>query len=301
MNPAAMDLHLTDTALTVLEARYLKCDSSGKIVETPEALFQRVARSVAQAERTLGDSKAADRWEEAFREALTHLDFLPNSSTLMNVGSPLGQLSACFVLPVGDSIAEIFESLKLAALIQQSGGGTGFAFSRLRPQGDFVASTGGMASGPVSFMRIFDCATENVRQGGRRRGANMGVLRIDHPDIEAFIDAKRDGQSFRNFNLSKSCSREVWVGGAVSCLRSLHRPKRFEWVRQHAPDAFHFTRGDMFGEHREHRTGQLLGVDTGIVLEMLTQRRQEIRFVPRLDRCVGRRPAFVVESPHQQG
>lgn len=131
MNPAAMDLHLTDTALTVLEARYLKRDSSGKIVETPEALFQRVARSVAQAERTLGDSKAADRWEEAFWEALTHLDFLPNSPTLMNVGSPLGQLSACFVLPVGDSIAEIFESLKLAALIQQSGGGHGLCLFAL--------------------------------------------------------------------------------------------------------------------------------------------------------------------------
>jgi ribonucleoside-diphosphate reductase alpha chain len=197
-----MDLQLTDTALTVLKARYLKRDLNNEIVETPEALFQRVAHSVAQAERTFGNAQAADRWEEAFWESLTHLDFLPNSPTLMNAGSALGQLSACFVLPVADSMSEIFESLKLAALIQQSGGGTGFAFSSLRPQGDFVASTGGMASGPVSFMRIFDCATENIRQGGRRRGANMGVLRVDHPDIEAFIDAKRDGQSFRNFNLS---------------------------------------------------------------------------------------------------
>jgi ribonucleoside-diphosphate reductase alpha chain len=149
----------------------------------------------------------------------------------MNVGSPLGQLSACFVLPVGDSIAEIFESLKLAALIQQSGGGTGFAFSRLRPQGDFVASTGGMASGPVSFMRIFDCATENVRQGGRRRGANMGVLRIDHPDIEAFIDAKRDGQSFRNFNLSVAVTDAFMEAAEMDRPFALRHPRTGQCLR----------------------------------------------------------------------
>ena len=195
----AMRVHLTENARKVLEVRYLRRDASGEIVETPEELFRRVARSIARAELPYGHARAAAQWEEAFVTALMRLDFLPNSPTLVNAGTPVGQLSACFVLPVEDSIAEIFESLKLAALIQHSGGGTGFAFSRLRPQGDVVASTGGMAAGPVSFMRLFDCMTEHIRQGGRRRGANMGVLRVDHPDIEAFIEAKLDGQSFRNF------------------------------------------------------------------------------------------------------
>jgi ribonucleoside-diphosphate reductase alpha chain len=193
-------VQLTENARKVLEARYLRRDPCGQVAEAPEGLFRRVAHAVAAAEAPFGG--AADEWEEAFFEAMAGLDFLPNSPTLMNAGTPLGQLSACFVLPVEDSIEGIFESLKLMALIQQSGGGTGFSFSRLRPAGDVVASTGGAASGPVSFMRIFDCATENIRQGGKRRGANMGALRVDHPDIAAFIDAKRDGRSFSNFNLS---------------------------------------------------------------------------------------------------
>src|SRR5262249_52701846 len=152
---------LTDNARKVLRARYLKRDRDGEIIESPEQLFQRVAGAVAEAEAGYGDPTAAGRQAELFFDALVHLDFLPNSPTLMNAGLPLGQLSACFVLPVGDSMEEIFDSLKLMALIQQSGGGTGFSFSRLRPKGDIVASTGGAASGPVSFMRIFDCATDH--------------------------------------------------------------------------------------------------------------------------------------------
>lgn len=197
-----MTARLSENALTVLEARYLRRDLNGEIVETPDGLFHRVSQSVAAAEEKFGGATSAQRYSEEFNELLSGLEFLPNSPTLMNAGTSLGQLSACFVLPVEDSMAEIFESLKLMALIQRSGGGTGFSFSHLRPRGDVVKSTGGAASGPVSFMRIFDCATENIRQGGRRRGANMGVLRVDHPDVRDFIEAKLDGESFGNFNLS---------------------------------------------------------------------------------------------------
>ena len=193
---------LSPNALRVLEARYLRRDEERRIAETPDELFRRVARAVAQAELWLGSTSEADRWEEAFLALLTSLEFLPNSPTLMNAGTPLGQLSACFVLPIEDTMESIFGALSAMAMIQRAGGGTGFSFSRLRPRGDVVRSTGGEASGPVSFMRIFDCATENIRQGGRRRGANMGVLRVDHPDILEFIDAKTSGLSLQNFNLS---------------------------------------------------------------------------------------------------
>jgi ribonucleoside-diphosphate reductase alpha chain len=212
-------------ALRVLRARYLRRDPQGRVLETPEGLFRRVAHGVAQAENNFGDSGAARRWEEAFFETLIHLDFLPNSPTLMNAGTPLGQLSACFVLPIENSMAEIFDSLKLMALIQQSGGGTGFSFSRLRPRGDVVASTGGAASGPVSLMRIFDCATENIKQGGKRRGANMGVLRVDHPDVAEFIEAKRDGQSFRNFNLSVAATDAFLEAAAAGRPWTLRHPR----------------------------------------------------------------------------
>ncbi len=186
----------------MLEARYLRCDDARRVIETPDELFHRVARAVAQAELLVGTARDADRWQETFRALLASLDFLPNSPTLMNAGTPLGQLSACFVLPVHDTMESIFDALRAMALLQRAGGGTGFAFSRLRPRGDTVASTGGEASGPVSFMRVFDCATENIKRGGRRRGANMGVLRVDHPDILEFVDAKLDASSLRNFNLS---------------------------------------------------------------------------------------------------
>jgi ribonucleoside-diphosphate reductase alpha chain len=193
---------LSPNARRVLEARYQRRDAARRIIETPAQLFARVARGVAEAERTLGSPRAAEEWEERFLQVLTRLDFLPNSPTLMNAGTPLGQLSACFVLPVADTMEDIFGALRAMALVQRSGGGTGFLFSRLRPRGDPLESTGGEASGPVSFMRIFDCATENIKQGGRRRGANMGVLRVDHPDIVEFVEAKRDERSLLNFNLS---------------------------------------------------------------------------------------------------
>jgi len=189
-------------ALRVLEARYLRRDAARQVAETPTELLHRVARAVSQAELLLGTAADADRWQESYHGLLSSLDFLPNSPTLMNAGTPLGQLSACFVLPVEDSIEGIFGALRAMALLQRAGGGTGFAFSRLRPKGDVVVSSGGEASGPVSFMRIFDCATENIKQGGRRRGANMGALRVDHPDILEFVAAKRRSGAFANFNLS---------------------------------------------------------------------------------------------------
>jgi ribonucleoside-diphosphate reductase alpha chain len=193
---------LSPNARRVLDARYLRRDQARRVIETPDELFHRVARAVAQAELLVGSAREAEHWQDAFHRLLVSLDFLPNSPTLMNAGTPLGQLSACFVLPVEDTMEGIFGGLRSMALVQRTGGGTGFSFSGLRPRGDVVGSTGGEASGPVSFMRVFDCATENIKQGGRRRGANMGVLRVDHPDILEFVDAKLDERSLQNFNLS---------------------------------------------------------------------------------------------------
>lgn len=187
-------------ALTLLRERYLRRDDSGQVVETPAEMFQRVAACVAAAEQEYREPVV--QTAEAFYQAMADLAFLPNTPTLVNAGRPQGQLAACFVLPVEDSLASIFTTLKHTALIHQSGGGTGFSFSSLRPAGDVVRSTGGKASGPVSFIGIFDAATEVVRQGSVRRGANMGVLRVDHPDIEAFVKAKQDRTMLTNFNLS---------------------------------------------------------------------------------------------------
>jgi ribonucleoside-diphosphate reductase alpha chain len=188
---------LTPNAIQVLERRYLLRDDGGAVVETPAAMFRRVAQGVACAEAP----GARDAWAERFERRMAALEFLPNSPTLMNAGRPHGQLAACFVLPVGDDLGSIFDALKWAALIHQSGGGTGFSFSRLRPKGDLVRTTHGVASGPVSFIRVFDAATETIKQGGVRRGANMAVLRVDHPDILDFVDAKR-GPGLGNFNVS---------------------------------------------------------------------------------------------------
>lgn len=194
------DLKFSANALKVLEERYLLKDEQGKIVETPTQMFKRVARAVAAIDKKYGGN--AKKTEQAFFEAMKNLEFLPNSPTLFNTGTKLGQLAACFVLPIEDNLDSIFTTLKNMAIIQQSGGGTGFSFSRLRPRGDIVKSTKGTASGPVSFVKVYDIATEVIKQGGKRRGANMAILRCDHPDIEEFIISKQGKKQLSNFNIS---------------------------------------------------------------------------------------------------
>lgn len=193
-------MELSETAKALLSTRYLLKNERGEVVETVDGMFERVARHVAKAEGLYGEDE--DAFTERFFELMRSLRFLPNSPTLMNAGRRKAQLAACFVLPVSDSMDSIFETLKQAALILQSGGGTGFSFSKLRPNADIVGSTGGVASGPVSFMKVYNTATEVIKQGGARRGANMGMLRVDHPDIIEFVRIKKKEGGLENFNLS---------------------------------------------------------------------------------------------------
>jgi len=242
----AKKINLSENAIKVLERRYLKKDEVKNLLEKPKEMFVRVARNIASAEKRYGKTeKEILKIEKDFYDMMADLDFLPNSPTLMNAGKELQQLAACFVLPVGDSMSDIFETLKNTALIQKSGGGVGYSFSRIRPRNDVVLSTKGVSSGPISFMTVFNAATDTIKQGGTRRGANMGILRVDHPDILDFITAKDNNEKLTNFNIS--------VGVTEAFMRAVENDEKYEIVNPRTKEVFdRYNAREVFSMIVEH-------------------------------------------------
>jgi len=226
---ALLNSSFSEHALEILRERYLRRDDAGELAETPDGMLERVAHAVAEAGKTFGEDTRL--WEERFLDRMRLLEFLPNSPTLMNAGLPGGQLAACFVLPIADDLDSIFNTLSRMARIHQTGGGTGFSFSSLRPREDRVRSTGGITSGPLSFMDLFDRTTAVIRQGGRRRGANMAVLRVDHPDIKEFIDAKKKPDRLENFNLSVGITEAFLAALSAGISFDLRNPRTGQVVQ----------------------------------------------------------------------